>query len=66
MNRKTISINEARQRRKGLDKPAQAVNTGSPLPSPFSYIILLDENDQSAETSPTTDNRKKNRRHPSD
>jgi hypothetical protein len=42
---KTISINEIRQRKSDPEATDRSGKNGTPLSSPFSYIILLDEND---------------------
>jgi hypothetical protein len=64
--KKTISIDEVRQGRKLADQQDRAAKNGGTLSSPFSYIILLDESDQSAVTPPTACNRKFVQRHPRD
>jgi hypothetical protein len=56
----TISFEEVRQRKNSPDKQKGTQNAGSPLSSPFSYVILLDGNDQSAASSPVKDKASRN------
>jgi hypothetical protein len=52
---KTISFQEVRQRKKSPDEQEGTPKAGRPLSSPFSFVILLDENDRSAASSPAKD-----------
>jgi len=49
---KPISIDEIRQRKRPREKKDRCGKEDAPLASPFSYIILLDENDQAAANPP--------------
>jgi hypothetical protein len=49
---KTISIEAVRQRKKSPDIQEGTEKAGNPLSSPFSYVILLDENERSSASSP--------------
>jgi hypothetical protein len=52
---KTISIDEIRQRKSRPETTDRSGKNGAPLSSPFSYIILLDENDPTSPPAPDKD-----------
>jgi hypothetical protein len=49
---KTISIDKIRHRKRSPEKNDRSGKDGAPPGSPFSYIILLDENDPTAANPP--------------
>jgi len=49
---KPISIEEIRQRKNSQDTKDRCGKDNAPPASPFSYIILLDEDDQAAANPP--------------
>jgi hypothetical protein len=56
----TISLKAIRQRKNSPDEQEGNQKAGSPLSSPFSYVILLDENDRSTASSPATNKASRN------
>jgi hypothetical protein len=55
---KTISIDEIRQRKSEAETTDRSEENKAPLSSPFSYIILLDENDPTPSGSPAKNSSK--------
>ena len=60
---KTVSIDEIRKRKKSSDSQPTPGQSASRRPSPDAYVILLDEDDETASVPPSTTrpNNKKDR-----